>query len=184
VGPNCEYLSPRDPRRVMQPARGHDLSSRWTVHAACQLSFSMVRATRVPGQHLGCRLRVPPRHVPGAGEPAPRVPRPRHPGRVPPRHPGCRRPAPGAGEMRWRITSRAYLERISVAISSPPHKCAGSAASLLRARSALELLTERRGDCPLLVEPALQLIGTRAASRSRGRAPACQATSSPFSRIH
>ena len=32
---------------------------------------------------------------------------------------------------------------------------------LLRARAALELLTERRGDCPLLVEPVLQLIGTR-----------------------
>ena len=63
------------PAGVLQPARGHDLSSRWTVHAACQLSFSMVRAPRVPGRHLGCRPRVPPRHVPGAA-PAPRVPRP------------------------------------------------------------------------------------------------------------
>ena len=78
------------PAGVLQPARGHDLSSRWTVHAACQLSFSMVRAPRVPGRHLGCRPRVPPRHVPGAAA-APRVPR---------RHPGSRAPAHPAGATR------------------------------------------------------------------------------------
>ena len=72
----------------MQPARGRDLSSRWTVHAACQLSFSMVPAPRVPRRHLGCRPRVPRRH-PGC--------RPRVPGgqlgcrpRVPRRQLGCR----------------------------------------------------------------------------------------------
>ena len=65
--------------RGMQPARGHDLSSRWTVHAACQLSFSMVRAPRVP--------RRPPRvPAPGAA--------PARPGCRAPADPGCRRGTP------------------------------------------------------------------------------------------
>ena len=122
MGPNNAYLSPRDPHRGMQPARGRDLSSRWTVHAACQLSFSMVPAPRVPHRHLGsrprvprrhpgcrprvpggqlgCRPRVPPRHVPGAGGrqlgcgPAA--------ARAPVRHPGCRRGTWGAAARHLR----------------------------------------------------------------------------------
>ena len=38
------------------------------------------------------------------------------------RHPRCRARVPRRGEMRWRFTSRAYLERISVAISSSAHQ--------------------------------------------------------------
>ena len=70
-------------------------------------------------RHPGCRVgtrAVDPRHprcrVPvactdtgtrGAGSPGCHA-----------RHPGCRGPAVAPGEMRWRFTSRAYLERISV----------------------------------------------------------------------
>ena len=35
----------------------------WTVHVACQLSFSMVPAPQVPRRHLGCRPQVPRRHL-------------------------------------------------------------------------------------------------------------------------
>ena len=47
--------------------------------------------------------------------------------------PGCRRGSrarvPRRGEMRWRFTSRAYLERISVAISSSVAQVWGAAAA-------------------------------------------------------
>ena len=109
MGPNGAYLSPRDPHRGMQPARGRDLSSRWTVPVACQLSFSMVPAPQVPRRHLGCRPQVPRRHVPGAAERHPRC-RGGTPGaaaapQVPRRHLRCRRAAPEvpvAGTRSWQ----------------------------------------------------------------------------------
>ena len=60
MGPNSAYLSPRDPHRGMQPARGRDLSSRWTVHVACQLSFSMgtvIYAYNTPARSSDTRSR-------------------------------------------------------------------------------------------------------------------------------
>jgi len=102
VGPNGAYLSPRDPHRGMQPARGRDLSSRWTVHVACQLSFSMVPAPQVPRRHLGCRPQVPRRHLRCRPQVPrrhlrcrPQVPRRHVPGAAE-RHPRCRGGTPGA----------------------------------------------------------------------------------------
>ena len=90
-------------------------------------------APRVPPRQPGAAPRVPGRH-PGRRRAAPGVPRPAA-GFSPPRkfgqpgcrarHPGCRGPAAVSGEMRWRFTSRPYLERISVAISSSPHQARG-----------------------------------------------------------
>ena len=93
----------------------------------------------------GCRARHPGVPRPAAGFSPPRkFGRPwgaaaRHPGCrawLPGRHPGCRGGTRGAaarvprrGEMRWRFTSRAYLERISVAISSSVAQVWGAAAA-------------------------------------------------------
>ena len=56
------------------------------------------------------------------GHPRCRARHPRCRARLPGRHLRCRARVPRRGEMRWRFTSRAYLERISVAISSSAHQ--------------------------------------------------------------
>ena len=68
-----------------------------------------------------------PRAAPGVPRPAAGFSPPRKFGQpgCRARHPGCRGPAAVSGEMRWRFTSRPYLERISVAISSSPHQARG-----------------------------------------------------------
>ena len=170
MGPNGAYLSPRDPHRGMQPARGRDLSSRWTVHVACQLSFSMVPAPQVPRRHLGCRPQVPRRHL----RCRPQVPR---------RHLRCRRGTSGpraAPQVPPRLRRRGDCYRDTLEVrsrcESPSHL-----APPRHPRPAPQVPPRQPGAAPGC--RARHRVRTRGPARLPGRHLGCRRTI-PYLRHH
>ena len=93
--------------------------------------------------------------------------RARHPGR----HPGCRGPAAASGEMRWRFTSRAYLERISsvrISVAQSPRRLIKRADRARQVWGAAPRHPGRAGAAPG--------AGTRGRCRggTRGQHPRCR----------
>jgi len=143
-------------------------------HPRCRSPAPGAGSPRCRGRHPGVPPPAagfsPPRKF---GHPSCRARHQRCRARLPGRHLGCRARVPRRGEMRWRFTSRAYLERISVAISSSAHQ--GWSSSRLgwrKARWVGRAGHDARGEPSCLAPPrpcADEHPGAAAGGAARGR---------------